>query len=235
MKQRFLIFLTFSVITNMAFGVSTQHNVNFKTSTDVNTSTETRLIHEGQYRFFLDEWMMGGGYLLAPGKSPITGYHLHFGYHQLFLPELSVQLKFLNRVYREFDIGENSIIPWISWKDKVFEADLGVNIRFTNFNPLYTGLIFYYPEELVQFLLLYRVAFYQSWETEGVRLGVELKNHDWNYAGNSFSISLHIDALFRVAKELSIQLNVGITPSGLSGVNLELNRFTFFMGAHYRL
>lgn len=219
-----------------AYGIDPGHFFQLRTGTDINATTESRLLTEVRYELTLEEnWQLAAGYHLANGQNIISGYHLEAAYSKLFFPELSARMKLLNKAYHSFDIGENSIIPYLRWKSKNFEADFGVTFRYTNFNDGNIHSIFIYPDELVQSVLLYRLAGYFNLDDKGSRLGVELKNHDLSYAANTFAFSLNLDALYHVTSEWDIMFNIGAYPDGLSGISIELNRFLLLLGVQYHI
>ena len=82
---------------------------------------------------------------------------------------------------------------------------------------------------------MFRIAAYYIWENPGIRIGLEIKNFDWNYSGNSFEISYHIDAVYQITKDCALKLNFGVTPSGISGISVVYNRFNIIVGAQYRI
>lgn len=231
-----LLLLSCNMIFAEEGGPAFKHVIGMRTGAELHGTFGVRSLNEVKYEATMNRHLQAGaGFLLAPGWSLLTAYNLEIGYEELFTPQLSVHLKFLNRVYHEFQVGENSVIPYLSWKDKHFEVDLGYNPRFANFGPDNLNLVFYYPGDLIQHFLFFRFAAYLVFEKPGLRLGLEMKNSDWNYAGNSFEASFHLDAIYQVSQAWSLQFNIGTTPSGFSGLSIALNRFNFLAGAQYKL
>ena len=229
-------FFTLLSLYRSVYAADPQHSFNIRTATDINTSFESRFFNEGKYQLTLEEkWQLSAGYMIMPGQHLVTGYHIEAGYDQLFFPQISLHMKLLNRAYHNFNLGENSILTWLSWRDNIFEADFGLNVRFTNFGSQNINLIFAYTNDLVQPFFLIRAAAYYQFENPDIRLGFEIKNFDWSYASNTYSVSFHIDTIYQVTKELSLRLNAGMIPSGISGLQLTLNRFTIFLGAQYKI
>ncbi|MDH4263598.1 MAG: hypothetical protein OEV78_11195 [Spirochaetia bacterium] len=235
LKSPWLI-LSFILISKNVYTIELQHTFDLRTGAEINTSFGWRLVNEAKYELILDKhWQLSPGLLLAPGWSFLSAYNLETGYNQLFIESLSVHLKFLNMSYHAVSVAENSIIPYFSWRSKNFEADLGLNFRFTNFGPQNLDFIFYYPKDLFLTFFVFRIAGYLNWENPGIRLGIEMKNIDWNYAGNSMEISFDIDGIYQITNALALKLNMGTIPSGISGLSLDFNRFNILLGAQYRL
>ena len=231
-----MLFLFFTLTASAIFPLDVEHTVGYRLGAEVNTTLGARSIYEIQYQILFNKrWQISPGFLLGAGKPFLTAYHLELGYNQLFTEPLSFHLKFLNRSYHDLSVAENSIIPFLSWRRRHFEADFGFNARFTNFGPKNLDLIFYYPNDLFQPHFMFRVAGYLAWENPDIRLGLELKNTEWNYAGNSYEISYHIDASYQVSKQWSLNINLGTTPSGISGLSVLYNRFIIVAGARYQI
>ncbi|MDH4199290.1 MAG: hypothetical protein OEV66_02830 [Spirochaetia bacterium] len=237
MKKFLSIFFLIAVSSNV-FPMELEQSFDLRTGTEINTTLGVRFLNEARYELLANKrWQFSSGFLIAPGWSLLSAYHLDAGYNPLFRPELSAHIKFLNVVYHDISIGtaENSIIPYLDWKGKNFEADIGFSARFTNFDRNSLNYIFIYPNDLIQFHLYYRFAAYYNWNNPNIRLGLELKNSDWNYAGNSFEISWHIDAVYQLSSEWALKLNFGVTPSGFGGISVMYNRFVILAGAQYRI
>jgi hypothetical protein len=234
MKKFLLLLIT--LISKNIYPVELEHAFNLRTGVDINGTFGVRFLNEGKYELTLDKhWQLSPGFLLAPGWSFLSAYHLEAGYDKLFTEPLSIHVKFLNRSYHEISVAENSIISYLSWRDKYFEADFGINERFTNFGPKNLDMVFYYPDDLIQPFIVFRIAGYLVFENPAIRVGFEIKNNDWNYAANSFELSLGIDGAYQMTEALSLKLNLGTTPSGISGLSIFYNRYTFLVGAQYKL
>jgi len=231
--QRFIFYISsLLLVSSVLQGSEVHQSVAARTGAEIKATLGARWVNEVKYNLEIDNFNLRAGGLIAPGWSLLSAYQLEGGYNQLFTQALSVHLKFLNRAYQNTNVADNSIIPYFSWREKHFEADLGINLRFTSFNPAYTHLIFYYPSDLFQPHVLFRVAGYLIWDT--FRLGIELKNCDWNYAGNTYEISYHIDATWQSDKNWKLLANLGVTPSGVNGLSVIYNRFTFVAGAEFQ-
>ncbi|MES0490444.1 MAG: hypothetical protein ABUK01_10655 [Leptospirales bacterium] len=213
-----------------------QHTFDLRSGVDINKTLGNRWVNEGKYELVVGgHWQVGVGFLAAPGWSFYSAYHLEMGYEQLFVKSLSFHVKFLNQSYHSVLTADNSIIPYFSWRRKNFEADLGLNMRFTNFGPQYYDLIFYYPTDLVQPHFYWRVAWYLAWEKPSLRLGLEIKNTEWNYAGNSYQFGVHLDTVYQINEAWSINFNAGTIPSGLSGLHVVHDHFIFLLGVQYQI
>lgn len=238
MKFRNGIFVLFSFIVWLlpanGYAVEVDQSIEARAGAEINTTLGSRFLGELNYDLVLGKhWQISPGFLLEPGWSFLSAYHLEFGYQKLFHDALSIHVKFLNTAYHSYQVSENSIAPYLSLRTRNFEADLGLSLLFPSLDPNYLNLIFYYPAYLFQSFILFRVAGYLAWENPDLRIGLELKNLDYNYVRSSYNYSLHLDVIYHLAKSWSVRFNFGVEPSGINGLSLTFNRYLFYFGVRY--
>ncbi len=217
------------------YGGTPVQKINLLAGVDTDIDFGNRFLSVATWNISGSHWHAQAGGSIMPGMSLVSSWHLEAGADSLLLQPLSVQIRLLNRRFHTWQRAENSIQPFISWRGKWFEADWGINIRFLNASDYLPSLIFYFPDDLVQYIWMFRVGFYLQWKILPLRTGLEIKNFDTWYADNGFTLSYHLDCSWEFSPRWTARLKLGLSPAGTTGLSTLYQSFTCLAGMEMKL
>lgn len=200
---------------------------------DLNFGTRSLSVLEWHGRW--QHWIAGAGGSISAGSYPVSSYFIETGHSQVFLPDLGLRLRLLNRYFIHMNRSENSVQPLLVWRYKGLEVEGGLNIRFMNSSGYLPALILYYPAEFVQYHWLIRVAGILDWQKLPLTTVLEIRNFDTWYADNSFTLSYHLLQTWVFHQGWKALLRVGLQPAGVTGMSTIYTTFVCLAGLEVEL